>query len=118
VDADKLSQAIINVFSNALKNTPAGDTVNVRVEAGPLGTEIRVADTGIGISAEDLPRVFERFYRADNSRSRATGGAGIGLSIARAIVEAHGGTIRASSEPGRGSQFIILLPAGPGGQTA
>jgi two-component system sensor histidine kinase BaeS len=118
VDADKLSQAIINVFSNALKYTPAGGTVDVRVEVGPLGTEIWVADTGIGISAEDLPRVFERFYRADDSRSRATGGAGIGLSIARAIVEAHGGTISASSEPGRGSQFVILLPAVPGGRIA
>jgi len=110
VDADKLSQAIINLLSNALKYTAGGGSVDVRMDAGPDGAEIRVADTGIGISAEDLPRVFERFYRADNSRSRDTGGAGIGLSIARAIVEAHGGTIRASSEPGRGSEFVITLP--------
>jgi signal transduction histidine kinase len=110
VDPDKLSQAIINLLSNALKYTPAGGTVDVRVDAGPEGTEIRVADTGIGIRVEDLPRVFERFYRADNSRSRTTGGAGIGLSITKAIVEAHGGTIRAASEPGSGSVFLITLP--------
>jgi signal transduction histidine kinase len=101
---------VINLLSNALKFTPAGGTVSVHAATGISGTEIRVADTGIGISAEDLPRIFERFYRVDSSRSRATGGAGIGLSIARAIVEAHGGTIHAESEPGRGSKFLISLP--------
>jgi signal transduction histidine kinase len=110
VDPDKLSQAVINLLSNALKYTPPGGTVAVRVDDGSSGIRISVADTGVGIAAEDLPRVFERFYRADNSRSRATGGAGIGLSIARAIVEAHGGTINAASEPGRGSEFVISLP--------
>jgi signal transduction histidine kinase len=110
VDPDRFSQAVINLLSNALKFTPAGGTVSVSAEAGITGTEIRVADTGIGISAEDLPRIFERFYRVDSSRSRATGGAGIGLSIARAIVEAHGGTLHAESEPGRGSEFLITLP--------
>lgn len=118
VDPDKLSQAVINLLSNALKYTPAGGTVEVRVQAGPTAVEIRVSDTGIGIDGRDLPRVFERFYRADNSRSRSTGGAGIGLSISRAIVEAHGGTIRATSEPGRGSQFLIRLPGGTAGRTA
>jgi signal transduction histidine kinase len=85
--------------------------VDVRVCAVPQGAEIRVTDTGIGIEPQDIPRVFERFYRADNSRSRATGGAGIGLSIAKAIVEAHGGTIGVSSGPGSGSEFLISLPA-------
>ncbi len=118
VDQDKLSQAVINLLSNALKYTPAGGSVEVRVDARPTGTEIRVADTGIGIDAQDLPRVFERFYRADNSRSRATGGAGIGLSIARAIVEAHGGTITAASQPGRGSEFLITLPPRPDRRTS
>jgi two-component system sensor histidine kinase BaeS len=109
-DADKLSQAVINLLSNALKFTPAGGQVEVQVASGPEGAEIRVADTGIGIRPEDLPRVFERFYRADSSRSRTTGGAGIGLSIAKAIVEAHGGTIAAESRPGWGAEFRIRLP--------
>jgi signal transduction histidine kinase len=112
IDSDKISQAVINLLSNALKFTPQGGTVSVRVSDGTEGVRIDVADTGIGISAEDLPRVFERFYRADSSRSRATGGAGIGLSIAKAIVEAHGGSIRARSEPGKGSEFSIILPRG------
>ena len=98
-DADKLSQAVINLLSNALKYTPAGGRVEVRLgsPSGPPGSkaacEIRVTDTGIGISPEDLPRVFDRLYRADSSRSRASGGAGIGLAIAKAIVEAHEGSI-------------------------
>jgi signal transduction histidine kinase len=110
VDPDKLSQAVINLLSNALKFTPASGAVEVRVEPVKDGAEIRVADTGIGIEPSELPRIFERFYRSDSSRSRATGGSGIGLSIARAIVEAHGGTIRAESEPGKGSVFRIILP--------
>ncbi len=109
-DPDKLSQAVINLLSNALKFTPTGGEVAVQVACGPEGGEIRVADSGIGIGPEDLPRVFERFYRADSSRNRATGGAGIGLSIAKAIVEAHGGVISAASQPGRGTEFHIHLP--------
>ena len=110
VDPDKLSQAVINLLSNALKFTPAGGAVEVRVAPGAQGAEIRVTDTGIGIDPKDLSRIFERFYRADSSRSRATGGSGIGLSIVRAIVEAHGGSIHAASEPGKGSEFLIVLP--------
>ena len=113
VDPDKISQAVINLLSNALKFTPAGGTVEVRVESRDGSVEIDVSDTGIGIGADDLPRVFERFYRVDSSRSRATGGAGIGLSIAKAIVDAHGGTINAASEPGKGSDFRITIPAQP-----
>jgi len=109
-DPDKLSQAVINLLSNALKFTPAGGEVQVQVACGPEGGEIRVADSGIGIGPEDLPRVFERLYRVDSSRNRATGGAGIGLSIAKAIVEAHGGVISAASQPGRGTEFLIHLP--------
>ena len=118
VDADKLSQAVINLLSNALKYTQPGGAVDVQARSMSAGVEIRVADTGIGIAPGDLPRIFERFYRADNSRSRATGGAGIGLSIAKAIVEAHGGTISASSLPGRGSEFLISLPSSPARQTS
>jgi signal transduction histidine kinase len=110
VDPDKLSQAVINLLSNALKYTSAGGAVEVGVRQEHHGAEIRVSDTGVGIGPGDLPHVFERFYRADSSRSRVTGGAGIGLSIAKAIIEAHGGTIRAESEPGWGSVFLIVLP--------
>jgi two-component system, OmpR family, sensor histidine kinase BaeS len=110
VDPDKLSQAVINLLSNALEFTPAGGAVDVCAHAGAAGVEIRVADTGVGIGPEDLPRIFERLYRADTSRSRTTGGTGIGLSIARAVVEAHRGSIGATSEPGKGSVFTITLP--------
>ena len=84
--------------------------MKVRVGGSKSGVSLSVTDTGIGIAAKDLPFVFERFYRADSSRARATGGSGIGLAITRAIVEAHGGSITASSEPGKGSEFVIGLP--------
>jgi signal transduction histidine kinase len=113
VDPDRISQAVINLLSNALKFTQTGGRVEVRVEPRDGFVDIGVADTGIGIGEDDLPRVFERFYRVDSSRSRATGGAGIGLSIAKAIVDAHGGTISAISEPGKGSDFRITLPRDP-----
>jgi signal transduction histidine kinase len=111
VDPDRLSQAVINLLSNALKFTPSGGEVTVSVSRDRESARIAVTDTGTGIGAEHLPRIFERFYRVDSSRTRATGGSGIGLSIARAIVEAHGGTLSASSEPGRGSEFLMFLPA-------
>jgi two-component system sensor histidine kinase BaeS len=111
-DSDKLSQAVINLLSNALKFTPAGGAVRVKVGGRDGSVALSVRDTGIGIGAADLPFVFERFYRADSSRSRATGGSGIGLAITRAIVEAHGGSITASSESGAGSEFRISLPLG------
>ncbi len=72
--------------------------------------EVRILDTGMGIDKEDLPYIFERFYRTDKSRTRASGGSGIGLAIVKAIVEAHRGDIRVDSEPGKGSTFIVILP--------
>jgi two-component system, OmpR family, sensor histidine kinase BaeS len=109
-DPDRLSQALINLLSNALKFTPAGGSVQVGVGAAGGAVLLKVTDTGIGIGPADLPHVFERFYRADSSRSRSTGGSGIGLSIAKAIAEAHGGTLTVTSSPGRGSEFTITLP--------
>lgn len=109
-DADKLSQVFINLIANALKYTNAGGRVDVStVSAGPE-LEVTVSDTGIGIAAEDLPFIFERFYRTDKSRSRQTGGSGIGLTIAKSIVDAHNGKISVHSELGQGSQFIVTIP--------
>jgi len=109
-DADRLSQALVNLLSNALEFTPVGGRVEVSAAGTAKGMEISVSDTGIGIPSAHLPRVFERLYRVDPSRSRATGGAGIGLAVTKAVVEAHGGSIGANSEPGKGSVFTITLP--------
>ncbi len=109
-DPDKISQVLVNLISNALKYTPEGG--KVRIETGETADEVTVlvSDTGIGIPENDLPYIFERFYRTDQSRSRATGGSGIGLTIAKSIVEAHGGRITVQSEPNKGSIFIVSLP--------
>jgi histidine kinase len=101
--------------------TPTGGRVSVTASSHNGSIDVVVADTGPGIPAEHLPHVFERFYRVDESRSRDDGGTGIGLAIARSVVEAHGGRIWADSEPGRGSAFTFELPiasaaGGPGGE--
>ncbi len=99
---------MVNLLSIALKYTPEGN-VEVFVRA-PGFYGVQGKDTGIGISSEDLPYIFERFYRADRSRNRLTGGAGIGLSITKAIVEAHKGKIRVQSSLHEGTEFIVSLP--------
>lgn len=109
-DRDKMSQVFVNLLSNAQKYTPQGGSVIIHVSGNGMKTEITVEDNGEGISEEDLPYIFERFYRADQSRTRSTGGSGIGLTIAKAIVTAHSGTITASSRKGHGTTFIISLP--------
>jgi signal transduction histidine kinase len=111
-DAGRLRQVVINVLDNALKYTPGGGRVTVRVERRDRGGFVTVEDTGSGIAAEHLPQVFERFYRVDRARSRAEGGAGLGLSIARSIVTAHGGTIDLTSTPGLGTVCTVTLPGG------
>jgi signal transduction histidine kinase len=103
-DYDRLKQVFVNIISNALKNTDEG-SVTLRNR----GREITVKDTGRGIAPRDLSRIFERFYRADASRNRQTGASGVGLTIARALVRAHGGDVTAESELGKGSVFRIFL---------
>ncbi|CAM3785553.1 sensor histidine kinase [Mesobacillus zeae] len=110
-DRDKVAQILMNVTNNALKYTPEGGNVTLAaIEEGGLAGFL-VRDEGAGIAEEDLPHIFERFYRGDKSRDRKTGGVGIGLSIVKALVEAHKGTIQAESDPGKGASFTILFPA-------
>lgn len=109
-DRDKISQVLVNLISNALKYSDNGSQVAVTVAEDKGNTRITVSDTGIGISEEDLPYVFERFYRADKSRNRMTGGSGIGLTIAKAIIDAHKGKITVKSIINKGTTFTITLP--------
>jgi signal transduction histidine kinase len=111
IDPQRVGQVLRNLLCNALAHTPSGGEIAVVVR--PLGAQIQVevCDTGAGIAAEDLPYVFERFYRADRSRARASGGAGLGLAIARQLVQAHGGQIEVDSAPGQGTCFSFTLPA-------
>lgn len=109
-DRDKISQVIINLVSNALKYTPEGGRVDIEVKGTERSVELVVSDSGNGIPPEDLPYIFERFYRADKSRNRLTGGSGLGLTITRAIVEAHKGEISISSELNKGTIFTVRLP--------
>ncbi len=116
-DADRTIQVLTNLLDNALRHTPAGGKVTVEVRGGAGGVAFGVVDTGEGIAPEHLPRVFERFYRAEKSRSRASGGSGVGLSISRALVGAMGGDITAESPgAGRGATFRFTLPAADRGR--
>ncbi len=109
-DPQRLEQVLANLLSNALRYTPQGGAITVKVWVDAGEVTLAVIDTGSGISPEDLPHVFDRFYRADKARSRADGGSGLGLAIARQLVEAHGGQITAQSELGKGSIFTVHLP--------
>jgi signal transduction histidine kinase len=115
-DEDRLRQVLGNLMSNALRYTPAGGTVTLgarRISGGAGadagGVRLTVSDTGPGIPPQDLPHVFDRFYRGDAARDRASGGSGLGLAIARALVEAHGGTIEVQSELGKGTVVVVGL---------
>jgi signal transduction histidine kinase len=108
-DYDRLTQVFINLISNAVKYTDQG-SVTVTITETQEYCEVKVADTGICMEAEELLHIFERFFRSDKSRSRNTGGAGIGLTIVQTIVNAHGGRVGAESEAGKGSVFTVLLP--------
>ncbi len=109
-DEQRIAQVLFNLMSNALRHTSSGGTITTSAELRDGRVLASVRDTGMGIPPEDLPHVFERFYRADRSRARATGGSGLGLTIAKQIVEAHGGQIWAQSWLGAGSTFAFSLP--------
>lgn len=110
VDRERFSQVLINLISNAIKYTQEGGSIFIDVSDSGEFCIVKISDTGIGIPAEDLPYIFERFYRTDKSRNRKTGGTGIGLTIAKSIVEAHGGKIEVQSDVGKGSSFTVVLP--------
>jgi two-component system, OmpR family, sensor kinase len=109
-DADRLKQLLLNLVSNGIKYTPAGGMVTLSMECDAQGVRIHVSDTGVGIPEDDLPHIFDRFYRVDKARSRAQGGTGLGLSIARWIADAHGGQLSVTSQVDRGSTFTVRLP--------
>ncbi len=110
-DYDRMQQVLLNLIANALYYTSAGGAVCIEAEEADGQVRIAVVDDGIGIPPEHLEHIFERFYRVDKSRSRAAGGSGIGLTIAKRLTEAHGGRIGVESEPGHGSRFTVTLPA-------
>ncbi len=111
-DTDRVVQVLENLLSNAIRHTPAGGRVGVRVSARDGQVRLTVADSGPGIPPEDMPHMFERFYRADRSRSRASGGSGLGLAIVRQLMEAMGGRVEVESQPGRGAAFTCTFSAG------
>ncbi|MEZ4619364.1 MAG: ATP-binding protein [Caldilineaceae bacterium] len=113
-DEERLRQVFNNLLDNALRHTPAGGLIELTLANVPDGVQVLVRDNGEGIPAETLPHIFERFYRVDPARSRATGGSGLGLTITRQIVEGHGGQIEVHSPPvgaSQGSEFCLFLPA-------
>lgn len=108
-DHGRLEQVLLNLLDNAIKYTPSGGSVVIAAERRDQQVAIKVTDTGIGIPAKDLPRIFERFYRVDEARSREQGGTGLGLAIVKHIIQLHGGEVQVTSEPGKGSTFTVLL---------
>ncbi len=109
-DARQIGRVLTNLIGNAIRHTPEGGSVQVRAWPVDGRVAVEVRDSGEGISGDDLPHVFEQFYRAEKSRSRATGGSGLGLAIAKGLVEAHGGRIHVASELGKGTRFQFTLP--------
>jgi len=111
IDPQKIERVLTNLIGNAIRHTPEGGRVTIDAQRQNGSVRVSVSDTGEGIPADDLPRVFDRFYRGERSRSRSKGGAGLGLAIAKGIVEAHGGSIEVASAAGQGSTFTFTLPA-------
>ncbi|MGI6004908.1 MAG: ATP-binding protein [Christensenellales bacterium] len=109
-DRDRISQVLLNLISNAVKYTRPGGNIRIATEDAQQSGILTVEDDGVGIPKGEIPLIFEQFYRADKSRNRKTGGAGIGLAIVKSIVQAHGGTVKAESREGRGTRFTVTLP--------
>ncbi|HYG60652.1 MAG TPA: ATP-binding protein [Symbiobacteriaceae bacterium] len=110
-DRDKMQQVLINLLANAVEFTPAGGQITIGIKPGGSMVKVSITDSGIGIPKEDLPRIFERFYRVDKARSRMLGGTGLGLAIARQIVELLGGAISIDSQYGEGTEVVFTIPA-------
>ena len=110
IDFQRISQVLRNLLNNAVTHTPAGGSITIAARQQNNRLEVSISDTGEGIPAEELSNIFERFYRVDKSRTRATGGTGLGLTIAKRLVEAHGGEIKVQSEVGKGSCFSFTIP--------
>ena len=109
-DPGKLAQVCYNIIENASKYTPDGGSITVRLRREGRDAVLDIADTGVGIPPEDVPHVFDRFYRVDKARSRDTGGTGLGLSIVQQIVRLHAGSVTVQSELGKGTTFTVQLP--------
>jgi signal transduction histidine kinase len=109
-DSSKLGQILLNLLANAIKYTPERGTVSVEARLTANSVEVRVVDTGIGIAAEHLDHIFERFTQIDNTSTRSQGGTGLGLAITKDLIELHGGTIRVQSQLGKGSSFVFSIP--------
>jgi two-component system phosphate regulon sensor histidine kinase PhoR len=112
IDKDRIRQTITNLVHNAIKFNYPGGKVIISTDFNNESVSCSVSDTGMGISKEDLPHIFERFYKADKARSQ--GGSGLGLAIAKHTIQAHGGSISVKSEEGKGSTFSFILPFNPG----
>jgi len=110
IDPVRIEQVISNLLTNAIRHTPSGGDITISIKSEEAGLVISVADTGEGIAPEDLPYIFERFYRSGNSRARKEGGTGLGLAIAKQMVQAHKGRIWVNSEVGKGSTFYLVFP--------
>ena len=110
VDPERLSQVFRNIIDNAISNFEEGGKIDIKAKEKAEVAEVRISDNGPGIPASDLPHIFERFYRVDKSRSKSTGGSGLGLTISKEIIEAHGGEIEVKSEEGKGTTFILKIP--------
>lgn len=115
LDGDRIAQVLINLLNNAIRHTPAGGTVLVGLASDGDWARLSVSDEGEGLAEDELSQVFERFYRTDASRNRASGGSGLGLAIAQAIAELHGGKLTARNLPGKGAEFTLVLPRAASG---